>query len=98
MTKEELKYLIKTNGMETKCFLDQGNYVQIPNTCGVYRQEMFYYLYIVDELGHVDIIRRNKNPESFYEFCANFLGINKKRENVQTLKMRNSYGRKNKRY
>lgn len=98
MTKEQLKELIKINKMETKCFIDSNRFYEIPDTCGVYKDGMFYYLYIVSENGCVDILRKSKQPETFYDFCANFLGINTYREKTPVLKKGNNHGRTNKRH
>ena len=54
---------------------------------------MFYYLYLTDSNANVDIIRRSKDPRPFYDFLANYLGINPHR---QTQILKNT--RKNKAY
>lgn len=97
MTKEELKSLLIRNDLLTKCFIDHPHYISSPDVCGVYKEEMFYYLYLTDTNGNVDIIRRSKDPKPFYDFLANYLGINPNKNNGPVLRNRrkkNNYGKR----
>lgn len=96
MTKERLKELLNENNMSDMCFLDNNTFVKKNDTCGVYKTGLFYYLYLVYSNGEVDILRKSKNPEPFYDFCANYLNINpatsrKKEKSMKTVTQDNAY-------
>lgn len=96
MTKEELNDLLIKNNLLTKCFLDQTRYIAAPDVCGVYKEEMFYYLYLTDSNANVDIIRRSKDPRPFYDFLANYLGINPHRQSqvLKNTRKNKAYGKR----